>query len=320
MLFKGVRRYAVTGTLLSVVVMVACAGMARWISLESNVLHFFSDTSLVVRDYEWMEEHLTGLSTIEFDVKESEVGRGVTFLQRFQKVFPLAMGERLMVTPGTEGEWRGSLYVRAMETGEFNRLVERVEWAVKRLKGEQVEVGVTGTVVLLNRVQAELIRTQVVTILTMGLGVGVVLVVVLRRFRWIFAGVVANFFPVIVLFGLMGMLGISLNAGTIMVASIALGIAVDDTLFFLMRLKGEGGGAEGLERCYREVAVPITLTSLMMGIGFLVMAGSEFEPIRYFGLLGGMTMGVAWLGDMVLMPMVLIMEGGTSVGRKEDEA
>jgi predicted RND superfamily exporter protein len=103
-----------------------------------------------------------------------------------------------------------------------------------------------------------------------------------------------------------------------MIAAIAIGIAVDDTVFFLVRLRREvnirgacgdcGDGIDGdaaIDRTYRHMVGPISATTLVVAVGFLVLAMADFKPVGYFGLLGGLTMVLAWIGDIILLPALL---------------
>jgi hypothetical protein len=118
-----------------------------------------------------------------------------------------------------------------------------------------------------------------------------------------------------ILAGVAAVAGIPLNVATIMIAGIAIGIAVDDTVFFLMRLRREvdirgacddcGDGDAAIDRTYRHMVGPISATTLVVTVGFLVLAMADFKPVGYFGLLGGLTMVLAWIGDIILLPALL---------------
>jgi hypothetical protein len=107
----------------------------------------------------------------------------------------------------------------------------------------------------------------------------------------------------------MALAGIPLNAGTSMVAAIALGICVDDTMHLMSRfheeLKRHESRAAALEAVIHAEAVPVFATSIALAAGFGVFATSSFGPVVNFGLLSAMVILVALLATFVLTPLLL---------------
>jgi predicted RND superfamily exporter protein len=196
-----------------------------------------------------------------------------------------------------------------MESMRFNKLVDNIKSRMASITSEGVRTRLTGTVVLLNRVQEELLNTQ---IKSLGIALGTIVIllfVIFRSLSVVFIGSIVNLFPISILWGLMVISRIPLNVATVMVASVAIGIAVDDTVFFLVRFRSEfaeGKNWEGaIDRTLIHVVKPITFTSLVTTIGFFVLLLADFKPICFFGLLGGVTMISAWVGDVLILPALL---------------
>jgi hypothetical protein len=107
----------------------------------------------------------------------------------------------------------------------------------------------------------------------------------------------------------MGILKISLNIGTAMVAAIAIGIAVDDTVHIMTRYNREmrrlQDRKKAIDECIRSEITPVMSTSIALAMGFAVVCFSSFAPIVYFGFLSALVMLFALLGDMFLTPMLL---------------
>jgi len=118
-----------------------------------------------------------------------------------------------------------------------------------------------------------------------------------------------NMFPVIILFGVMGYAEIPLNIGTTMAAAIAIGIAVDDTLHFMLRYNQELRTSRDLTRAMQntiyEEALPVVSTSIALTVGFLVFAQSDFAPVAQFGLLSALVISMALLADFVITPLAI---------------
>lgn len=119
-----------------------------------------------------------------------------------------------------------------------------------------------------------------------------------------------NIFPIVVNFGLMGLLGIPLSAATSLIASIAIGLAVDDTIHYLVRYNTEFKKDLDKDRAMRDtlshVGRPILFTSCTIGLGFAVLIFSHFQPTAVFGFLMVVTMAAALVGDLLLLPALML--------------
>jgi len=120
---------------------------------------------------------------------------------------------------------------------------------------------------------------------------------------------VPNILPVIMTLGIMGAVGIKLNFATIMITSIAVGIAVDDTIHFLVRyireIKDGLEPGRAVENTILHSGRAIVLTSVIIASGCSIFALSEFAPSRHFGLLMAFAMIAALLTDLFVLPYFL---------------
>lgn len=142
---------------------------------------------------------------------------------------------------------------------------------------------------------------------------------------------IPNVFPVVVIFGLMGHIGRDVDIGSMMTASVAMGVAVDDTIHFLTWFRT--GLRRGLDRrealfvAYRHVAPAMTQTTIIGGLGLSVFALSTFTPTQQFGKLMLALLAAALVGDLIFLPALLASPLGRifSLGNggkqnKEDQA
>jgi len=122
--------------------------------------------------------------------------------------------------------------------------------------------------------------------------------------------VVPNLFPIVVNFGFMGLLGIPLSVATSLIASVAIGLAVDDTIHYLVRYNTEFKRDLDKDRAMRDtlmnVGRPIIFTSLTISLGFSVLIFSHFQPTAIFGFLMVVTMISALIGDIILLPALMM--------------
>ena len=120
---------------------------------------------------------------------------------------------------------------------------------------------------------------------------------------------IPNVFPVVLIFGLMGHLGVLVDIGSMMTASVAMGVAVDDTIHFLTWFRK--GVRQGMSRrdaimlAYSRCAMAMTQTTLIGGVGLSVFAASTFTPTQRFGVLMLALLAAALIGDLILLPALL---------------
>jgi predicted RND superfamily exporter protein len=146
-------------------------------------------------------------------------------------------------------------------------------------------------------------------------------------FRSLWAGLLSlipNVIPILFNFGLMGFLGIPLNVGTAMIATIAIGIAVDDTVYCMVTYSRQ------LSRYHdKKIAVlntmkiqgrPIIYISLALAGGFLVLVFSNFVPTVYLGALSAMVMLIAMVTELVLTPILMYSAPSGLIQRRRGAA
>lgn len=207
---------------------------------------------------------------------------------------------------------RANVIVRTRLSGsaEVGALVDRIaEYAQSRFR-RGLDVQATGSMVLLNRSADDLARGQVS-------GLWQVLVMLLCLMSLIFlslrAGLlslVPNVVPIIVLFGVMGWVGISLNISTSMIAVIAIGIAVDDTIHYFsefnVQLRATGDQERAILNVVRTIGKPIVYSALALTAGFAITCLSNFQPIRHFGFLASLTMAVGLIAELLITPALVM--------------
>ena len=107
-------------------------------------------------------------------------------------------------------------------------------------------------------------------------------------------------------FGMLGLLGVSLNPTSVLVECLVLGLAIDDTIHYLARFAG-AARRSGSETAAAEIALlavlrPVTLTKTILALGFLTMVTGELQNQAQFGWLAALTLFFAWLVDILVTP------------------
>lgn len=168
---------------------------------------------------------------------------------------------------------------------------------------------ITGNSILTLLAADSIAEGQAKSVLLLVLTVFIIMSIMFINLKAGLLSLIPNIIPVAFNFGMMGLLGIPLNIGTAMVAAIAIGIAVDDTIHFMTRYNTEMARRkdqdEALRECIKAEMLPAFSSSAALALGFGVLAFSGFVSIIHFGLLSAMVMIVAFLVDMLVTPALL---------------
>jgi len=342
---QAVVRRRGTALIIAGIVLIASVGLATRGKVESNVLKFFPGDSRISRDYRFIGQNLTGVYTIELDASTqsrngstllkamdelsvrlaerpevakvinyrnlalclSKVPRSAFVPNQITRDNPLKpMLQKYRRTQDNQISLRMSVLIRAMSSKDFYGLLDHIKEETEQRIGPLSEYTITGVVPLLNAAQKSLIDTQ---IRSFAIACSVILILIglfLQSIRALLAAVLPNLVPIFFLFALMVVLEIPFDAATVMIASVAIGIAADDTIHFLshFRLERQQGKdmADAVQSTFQKTGRAITFTSVVATAGFMILMLAEFKPIQYFGLFGSVTMVTAWVGDVFILP------------------
>lgn len=139
----------------------------------------------------------------------------------------------------------------------------------------------------------------------------VVLVVMMRSLRTALVSMIPNLAPLVVTLGFMGLMGMELRVTSVIVFSISLGLAVDDTIHFMARFREEWARRpsypHALRRTFQGTGKAIVVTTVVLAVGFAVLLTSEFPISRTFALCMEVTVLAALLGDLLILPASLLV-------------
>jgi predicted RND superfamily exporter protein len=208
---------------------------------------------------------------------------------------------------------RANLIVRTGEVG--SAAMRRLTEGIGRVLGDEalpagVRAQVTGNAILVNRAADGVARSQPRTVGLAALTIFALLALGLRSLRLGLVAMVPNVVPVLIFYGVLGSGAAYLSLATSLIGSVALGIAIDATVHFLVRYRAERVAGATPEQaalhCGRNVGRPIAIASLMLAAGFLSVTFSQFSTLREFGWLTAMTMAVCCFTDLLLLPALLV--------------
>lgn len=137
-----------------------------------------------------------------------------------------------------------------------------------------------------------------------------ILTLALGNFAKAAIAMIPNLFPVVLLFGALGWSGKAIDIGTVMTASIAIGIAVDDTLHFITMyqkaLASSLTQAEAIQNVYQHCGSAILKTTVVCVFGMAVFSLNSFVPTARFSWMMAGLLALALVGDLILLPSILL--------------
>jgi predicted RND superfamily exporter protein len=170
-------------------------------------------------------------------------------------------------------------------------------------------IRITGMAVMFNNMLLSLYTSQITTLELVFVAILIMFVILFRRVFLAVLAIIPNVFSAIFILGFMGWMDIPLDMMTITIAAITIGIGVDDTIHYIHRYQREfsldSSYRESLIRCHGSIGRAIYYTSITVTIGFSILTLSNFIPTIYFGLLTGLAMILALLGNLFLLPLLI---------------
>ncbi len=221
----------------------------------------------------------------------------------------------------TENEqlWRISVRAKAIGEMDYGQFAETLREAIDPiLRESNVKGTYTGIIPLIYKAQRQLLQDLFRSFVAAFAVIAFVMVMVLRSLIAAILAMIPNLFPAVVVFGLMEWVAVPVQIGSVMTASAALGIAVDDTIHFLTWFRrglDQGlSSSAALEDAFQRCSGAMMHTTLICAGGLLVFAASSFVPILHFAWLMVFLLLTALLGDLVLLPAILAGPLGRYVG------
>lgn len=179
----------------------------------------------------------------------------------------------------------------------------------KRVMGDGVEITTTGINALLSRTMSATIISMAKSYLIAGVVITIMMILLIGNIRIGLVSMIPNLTPIILTLGLMGWLNLPLDLFTMLIGSIAIGLAVDDTIHFMHNYRryhhDTGNVKEAVRKTLHTTGRAMFVTTAVLATGFFLYMGADMSNLRNFGLLTGFTIIMALLADFFLAPALM---------------
>ena len=179
------------------------------------------------------------------------------------------------------------------------------------IDNDYYDVVLTGTAVVASEGTQYLVINLFTSLLFAIIGIAILMSILFRSWRMVLVSLIPNIIPLLFTGGIMGWFGIALKPSTLLVFSIAFGISVDDTIHYLAKYRQELKlYPHDLKKCVtkaiHEAGIGMFYTSIVLFCGFSVFTLSEFGGTKALGLLISLTLLVAMVTNLVVLPSLLM--------------
>ena len=301
---------------------------AMRIKSEINTYSILPKNHPVIKDYQYIREHAGSCLPIEYlvDIKNDpeDVRNWIENVYRLDKVEAVMSYLAIpgWINPGQSGyvskdgkSGRITFFVPMQSTTEGLSLADQIDaLADKCFQNPEDKPRPTGFLSLYVSVSDHLSQSFRKSLILAFILVFLIILLFVRNAVLFAAAILPNLFPIIAILGIMGWFHIPLDMVTVPIGCLALGIIVDDTIHFLYWFKK----TNHVEPAFKEAGPGIVVTSIIAVLGFSVFLFAQAPPVRYFGILSITAMITAFLGDIVILPIILqwLERSGKFKGRK----
>ena len=197
------------------------------------------------------------------------------------------------------------------DAGAYTEMIRQLEEIAHELFADAKEIIVTGLVPLLVRTIDLVMLSMVISYSAAALIITLMMILLLTDWRLGLWSMIPNFLPILMGLGLMGALDLPLDMASMLVGSIALGLAVDDTVHFLHNFRRyfheSGNVKEAVSNTLQTAGRAMLFTTVALSIGFFVYTQATLKNLFSFGLITGFTIIMALLADLLLAPAMMAL-------------
>ncbi len=217
--------------------------------------------------------------------------------------------EKLVDSRFSQG--RMTLKLPFLDAIQYGPYLDVLEARFREVLGDRAQPHFTGLLVMAGRTIEAVIYSLAASYLTSFLVIAPLMILMIGSIRLGLLSMLPNLVPVVVTLGLMGWLDLPLDAFTLLIGSIALGLAVDDTTHFLHGFRSyyeeTGDAVHSVRETLATTGQAMLFTSLVLASGFFVYMLASMDNLFNFGLLSGFTILVACVAELFLTPALLTL-------------
>ena len=279
--------------------------------LDPDIFPFLEDVEDLLKE-ELMESRFFSMSTLLRSIKRMRGDEdSVSYnSEMINQILGGRSKQQLQLVNSDQNTLRITGLIENKTSSEMESIYTKLDSLSKSFP-PYLKIECTGTTVVALRTNDYLVQSLVNSLGIALLFISIVMAFMFRKKSILFASLVTNLIPIFTVLGVLSWLGVSIRPPTAMTFSVALGIAVDDSLHFLLRyrreLKEGMNRIEAIRATIMNTGSALMITTTILVSGFSVLLLSAFLPTYQFGLLSAGMIGTALLCDLTLLPALCLV-------------
>jgi predicted RND superfamily exporter protein len=198
-----------------------------------------------------------------------------------------------------------------MNIVETSQDLEMIHWVEEWWKSTPYEAKIHGQTVMFAHMQHDVTNTLIESITLAVVLISLIMLLIFRNWRMLPLFIVPNILPIALVVGVMGWIGIEIDMGVAIAGAIIIGVAVDDTIHFMVKYIEARKRGDNLQDAMRYVmsyaGSAIIFTTIVLSLAFLVFVFSSFNPNYHFGIVTASALIIAVIVDLVALPALLAL-------------
>lgn len=302
--------------ILAAFAMIFVLGMVRFSmpTIATDWLSFFKEKSTIQNDYRFFRQNFGSVSTLEVivspkDTPESTLKK-IESLKAKALSLPTVTNVIVQNSPPQSinpTDIRITLLTTTLASNEVKIIMDELQPSLNQLFPHSAYI--TGINAIFVHMAEDLVESLVKSFSISFFAIFCIMFFYFG-FKLGLLSIIVNLFPVLSIFGIMRILDITLDIGTVLTACITLGIIVDDTIHFASaiqaNLKEEGDPLLAVKNALHETGYSIIITTLILTVGFSVLLVSSFKPVINFGILTSISFVLALIADLFISSSMII--------------
>jgi uncharacterized protein len=273
--------------------------------LTTYGLNFITSPATIVKG---VNRALNGGDQAYYQLPATEKG-----MARVQKQLQQIRKKEFMAAIVSEDRQQGRLSGKMGDIGSAAAKVlntDLLAFVDQEINPDLLTTRLTGSALLLDKNNDFLTRNMLQGLLIAFVAVALIVGFIYRSFAMVLISLIPNIIPLLMIGALLGFTGVTMKISTSLIFTIAFGIAVDDTIHFISKLKLELATGKTLLYALKNTMIStgkaIILTTCILMAGFMTMIASTFNSTFYIGLLISLTLLLAVIADLLLLPVLIL--------------
>jgi predicted RND superfamily exporter protein len=241
--------------------------------------------------------------------KKEEVPDTQELIAQYLLLYSLSLPQGMEINDKMDIDERKLRITGQVNIVDTSKDLEMIHFAEDWWKKTPFSATVQGQTAMFAYMQSDVTDTLIYSLSLAIVLVSIIMLLIFKRVKLLWVFILPNILPVMLVVGLMGWIGINIDIGVAIAGAIIIGVAVDDTIHFLVKYFDARKRGLDLEDSFDEVlryaGRAILFTTLILSISFSLFAFSTFTPNQNFGIVTASALLIAFVVDLLLLPALL---------------